>query len=90
MARDIHDEIDRLSDQLDRLRKTAARSASHSADDAVSYLAPIAKEVGRHIRRDGHEVIDAVRRHPGMTGAMVGVFALGAVACLVLSNSGRR
>jgi hypothetical protein len=86
MARDIYADIDRLSEQLGDLRTALVKQSKSTADDASHYLTPRARQAARLIQHESREVLDAARRHPGTTGALVGAFALGALAWAICAS----
>jgi type VI protein secretion system component VasF len=89
MARDLSDDIDRLTSQLADLRSALAKQASSSADDASSYILPRARQVARQFRHSGNELTEVVRRNPGTTtGAIFGALALTAAFAFLLSKAG--
>jgi len=80
MARDIYADIDHLAEQLADLRSALVKQSRSTTDDAARYLTPRARHAARLIQKEGGEVVDAARRNPGTTGALVGALVLGAAA----------
>jgi hypothetical protein len=85
-ARDISTDLDRLADQLAEIRSALVEQSKSKADHAAHYLKPHVQAAARHIQGDGRQVVDAARRNPGTTGAILGALALGAIAWGVLSS----
>lgn len=83
MARDIYSDIDRLAEQLADLRSVLVKQSKSTADDAAHYVAPHARQAVRQLKHESREVLDAARRNPAATGAIVGALALGAMAWFV-------
>jgi len=80
MARDNSADLDRLADQLAEIRSTLLEQSKSKADQAAHYLAPHVRSAARHLQHDGRQVVEAARRHPGTTGAILTALALSAVA----------
>jgi len=86
MARDVYADLDRLTDQLADIRSKLVEQSKSGADQAGHYLAPRVQAAARHLEHDGRQVVEAARRHPGTTGAILGFLALGAIAWGVFSS----
>ena len=86
MARDTYADLERLTEQLADIRSVLMKQSKSTADDAAHYLGPRARHAARQLQHDGREIVDAARRNPGTTGAILGALALGAVAWFVVAN----
>ena len=86
MTRDLRSEIDNLGRQLAALRNSIAGQVGDAAEEASTYLVPIASRLGRQLQHQGMGLARAAQRNPSTaTGALVGALVLGGALLWLLS-----